>query len=158
MTYHHSHICQTEAVSFNSSVKRHTVTISQFTKEIITRQYLMTHQYHHQAISYDSPRGGILHCHNISQYLTISFNILYHQAISYDSPRGGVSQITEKGETTASFLLIQVISKKSRRWLAKSYSQYHCNHNITSVFNSIATITSVHNNYNHIQCVQWLQS
>ena len=30
------------------------------------------------------------------------------QAISYDSPRGGVSQITEKGETTASFLLIQV--------------------------------------------------
>lgn len=28
-------------------------------------------------------------------------------AISYDSPRGGVSQITEKGETTASFLLIQ---------------------------------------------------
>ena len=36
----------------------------------------------------------------------------HHQAISYDSPRGGVSQITEKGETTASFLLIQVISKK----------------------------------------------
>jgi len=29
------------------------------------------------------------------------------KAISYDSPRGGVSQITEKGETTASFLLIQ---------------------------------------------------
>ena len=124
MTYHHSHICQTEAVSFNSSVKRHTVTISQFTKEIITRQYLMTHQYHHQAISYDSPRGGILHCHNISQYLTISYNIsqyltisyniLHHQAISYDSPRGGVSQITEKGETTASFLLIQVIINKTR--------------------------------------------
>ena len=83
MTNHHSHICQTEAVSFNSSVKRHTVTISQFTKEIITGQHLMTHQYDHQAISYDSPRGG-------------------------------VSQITEKGETTASFLLIQVIINKTR--------------------------------------------
>jgi len=33
----------------------------------------------------------------------------YHnqQEIAYDSPRGGVSQITEKGSTTASFLLIQ---------------------------------------------------
>jgi len=29
------------------------------------------------------------------------------QMISYDSPRGGVSVITEKGETTTSFLLIQ---------------------------------------------------
>ncbi|GLH02288.1 Muscle M-line assembly protein unc-89 [Gryllus bimaculatus] len=27
--------------------------------------------------------------------------------ISYDSPRGGVSVITEKGDTTTSFLLIQ---------------------------------------------------
>ena len=29
------------------------------------------------------------------------------QTISYSSPRGGVSQITEKGETTSSFLLVQ---------------------------------------------------
>ncbi|GBP92011.1 Zwei Ig domain protein zig-8 [Eumeta japonica] len=29
------------------------------------------------------------------------------QIISYDSPRGGVSVVTEKGETTTSFLLIQ---------------------------------------------------
>ena len=51
-----------------------------------------------------------------SQYHTksyITYQILVEiqvqtQAISYDSPRGGVSQITEKGETTASFLLIQV--------------------------------------------------
>jgi len=37
------------------------------------------------------------------------FIFWYHnqQEISYDSPRGGVSQITEKGSTTASFLLIQ---------------------------------------------------
>ncbi|EDS37064.1 defective proboscis extension response [Culex quinquefasciatus] len=30
-----------------------------------------------------------------------------HQEINYDSPRGGVSVITEKGETTTSYLLIQ---------------------------------------------------
>ncbi|KAK9506569.1 hypothetical protein O3M35_008473 [Rhynocoris fuscipes] len=35
-------------------------------------------------------------------YLFVLFQI-----ISYDSPRGGVSVITEKGETTTSFLLIQ---------------------------------------------------
>jgi len=29
------------------------------------------------------------------------------QPISYSSPRGGISQITEKGDTTASFLLVQ---------------------------------------------------
>jgi len=37
-------------------------------------------------------------------------SIFWHhqqQEISYDSPRGGVSQITEKGSTTSSFLLIQ---------------------------------------------------
>lgn len=37
------------------------------------------------------------------------FIFWYHDQseISYDSPRGGVSQITEKGSTTSSFLLIQ---------------------------------------------------
>lgn len=35
-----------------------------------------------------------------------SFLFLF-QIISYDSPRGGVSVITEKGEETASFLVIQ---------------------------------------------------
>uniref|UniRef100_T1GR34 Ig-like domain-containing protein n=1 Tax=Megaselia scalaris TaxID=36166 RepID=T1GR34_MEGSC len=30
-----------------------------------------------------------------------------HVEINYDSPRGGVSVITEKGETTTSYLLIQ---------------------------------------------------
>jgi len=37
------------------------------------------------------------------------FIFWYHDTreISYDSPRGGVSQITEKGTTTSSFLLIQ---------------------------------------------------
>lgn len=29
------------------------------------------------------------------------------QIISYDSPRGGVSVITEKGDVTASFLVVQ---------------------------------------------------
>jgi hypothetical protein len=29
------------------------------------------------------------------------------QSITYDSPRGGVSQITEKGDITVSFLLVQ---------------------------------------------------
>ena len=29
------------------------------------------------------------------------------QSITYDSPRGGVSQITEKGDVTVSFLLVQ---------------------------------------------------
>ena len=30
------------------------------------------------------------------------------QIISYDSPRGGVSVITEKGDVTASFLVVQL--------------------------------------------------
>ena len=30
------------------------------------------------------------------------------QIISYDSPRGGVSVITEKGDITASFLVVQL--------------------------------------------------
>jgi len=40
------------------------------------------------------------------------FIFWYHmeQAISYASPRGGISQITEKGDITASFLLIQKAS------------------------------------------------
>ena len=32
---------------------------------------------------------------------------LSFQIISYNSPRGGVSVLTEKGETTTSYLLIQ---------------------------------------------------
>lgn len=35
------------------------------------------------------------------------FFFFFFQIISYDSPRGGVSVITEKGEVTTSFLLIQ---------------------------------------------------
>jgi hypothetical protein len=42
------------------------------------------------------------------------------QIISYDSPRGGVSVITEKGETTTSFLLIQ----KAR---PSDSGRYQCN-------------------------------
>jgi hypothetical protein len=45
---------------------------------------------------------------------------LYLQIISYDSPRGGVSVITEKGETTTSFLLIQ----KAR---PSDSGRYQCN-------------------------------
>lgn len=33
--------------------------------------------------------------------------LCFVQEINYDSPRGGVSVITEKGETTTSYLLIQ---------------------------------------------------
>lgn len=39
--------------------------------------------------------------HNVIHFICIQ------QIISYDSPRGGVSVVTEKGETTTSFLLIQ---------------------------------------------------
>ena len=56
-------------------------------------------------------------CSILCSCLMLSFDVhtfIYEtQAISYDSPRGGVSQITEKGETTASFLLIQVISLRA---------------------------------------------
>ena len=66
------------------------------------KQILVERQEQTQAIS-----------HEIMYYLSNIYQILVErqeqtQAISYDSPRGGVSQITEKGETTASFLLIQV--------------------------------------------------
>lgn len=51
----------------------------------------------------------------VSQILNCWWNIysdsfslpFFLQIISYDSPRGGVSVITEKGDTTTSFLLIQ---------------------------------------------------
>ena len=37
------------------------------------------------------------------------FNVVFPlQIISYDSPRGGVSVITEKGDITASFLVVQL--------------------------------------------------
>jgi hypothetical protein len=36
-----------------------------------------------------------------------SVNIIFSQEINYDSARGGVSVITEKGDTTTSYLLIQ---------------------------------------------------
>ena len=37
----------------------------------------------------------------------ILHTIYFFQIISYDSPRGGVSVITEKGDVTASFLVVQ---------------------------------------------------
>lgn len=55
--------------------------------------------------------------------LLILFNIIFFfqfQIISYDSPRGGVTVITEKGETTTSFLLI-----KGAR--PSDSGQYQCN-------------------------------
>ena len=106
MTKHNSHM--------TASVKReeecHPGKISHDILQLTNMKSSYNNILHHQAIFYDSPRGGVSHWHNILQYLTT--HQYHHQAISYDSPRGGVSQITEKGETTASFLLIQVISKK----------------------------------------------
>jgi hypothetical protein len=46
--------------------------------------------------------------------------LLLQQIISYDSSRGGVSVITEKGETTTSFLLIQ-------RAKSSDTGKYTCN-------------------------------
>ena len=37
----------------------------------------------------------------------LTLTLVLVQTISYASPRGGISQITEKGDVTASFLLIQ---------------------------------------------------
>ena len=79
------------------------------TKACIPRQY--------HTKSYITDQIHIKYVSNIYQiyikYISNTYQILDEiqeqtQAISYDSPRGGVSQITEKGETTASFLLIQV--------------------------------------------------
>ena len=42
----------------------------------------------------------------LSQIFSGIFSCL--QIISYDSPRGGVSVITEKGDITASFLVVQL--------------------------------------------------
>ncbi|KFB49527.1 defective proboscis extension response [Anopheles sinensis] len=39
--------------------------------------------------------------------MTSQCSMLNLNEINYDSPRGGVSVITEKGETTTSYLLIQ---------------------------------------------------
>ena len=39
--------------------------------------------------------------------LIVHFAFFGFQIISYDSPRGGVSVITEKGDVTASFLVVQ---------------------------------------------------
>lgn len=57
-------------------------------------------------------------CPNIFLFFVICYKILhltailyffpfFFQEINYDSPRGGVSVITEKGEITTSYLLIQ---------------------------------------------------
>ena len=43
----------------------------------------------------------------LSSSLTLTADHLLFQIISYDSPRGGVSVITEKGDVTASFLVVQ---------------------------------------------------
>ena len=40
-------------------------------------------------------------------YLSYISKCVLLQIISYDSPRGGVSVITEKGDVTASFLVVQ---------------------------------------------------
>lgn len=48
-------------------------------------------------------------CFDLSDFLPYHSFFLFHfqQVINYDSSRGGVSVITEKGDTTTSFLLIQ---------------------------------------------------
>jgi hypothetical protein len=43
----------------------------------------------------------------LNSSLTLTADRLLFQIISYDSPRGGVSVITEKGDVTASFLVVQ---------------------------------------------------
>ena len=40
--------------------------------------------------------------------LAVEYYVVFLQIISYDSPRGGVSVITEKGDITASFLVVQL--------------------------------------------------
>lgn len=50
----------------------------------------------------------------------VFFIVVSLQIISYDSARGGVTVVTEKGETTTSFLLIQ----KAR---PSDSGQYQCN-------------------------------
>lgn len=44
---------------------------------------------------------------DLSIISTLNAAVLFFQVISYDSKRGGVSVITEKGDVTTSFLLIQ---------------------------------------------------
>ena len=39
--------------------------------------------------------------------MTVIFSLFFFKEINYDSPRGGVSVITEKGDITTSYLLIQ---------------------------------------------------
>ena len=46
----------------------------------------------------------LLHLLEIEEYMSVYVLL---QIISYDSPRGGVSVITEKGDVTASFLVVQ---------------------------------------------------
>ena len=50
------------------------------------------------------------------------------QPISYSSPRGGISQVTEKGEVTASFLLLQ----QAR---VTDSGEYACHSSVGSVAN-----------------------
>jgi len=57
---------------------------------------------------------------------------VFSQEINYDSPRGGVSVITEKGDVTVSYLLIQ-------RARASDSGKYAC-----SPSNAIAQEITVH--------------
>lgn len=62
----------------------------------------------------------ICRCLSPSKLFSKREYVFYFQIISYDSPRGGVSVITEKGETTTSFLLIQQARPADS-------GQYQCN-------------------------------
>jgi hypothetical protein len=58
---------------------------------------------------------------------TLAFVFLSLQIISYNSPRGGVTVVTEKGETTTSYLLIQQAKPTDS-------GRYSCNKKINSIY------------------------
>lgn len=66
-------------------------------------------------------------------------NYILFQEINYDSPRGGVSVITEKGDNTISYLLVQ-------RARSSDSGKYSCN---PSNANSKTVIVHVLNGEGH---------
>lgn len=77
-------------------------------------EYLQIHQY------YNIYSRIVVRNRHWFLFSTIFYPFSFLQIISYDSPRGGVSVITEKGETTTSFLLIQSARPQDS-------GQYQCN-------------------------------
>ena len=85
--------------------------------------------------------------------LVITYHLYFYSAqeINYDSPRGGVSVITEKGEQTTSYLLIQ----RAQPADSGKYTCHPSNANTKTVTVHVLENGAYANRYPHFAEVRW---